>query len=399
MKRFSAIILALLVAIVPLYAQKNPDLRYLPKAAVERAEMILPQVKGYNIYKADFHIHTVYSDGDLSAKGRVTEAYYDGLDIISITDHLEYRPYEPKMLKATQGYHKVQPVAKNYSITHKAADKDGILADLNVPYEEAKKPAERLGMLAIPGVEITRHPDKVGHFNALFVKDANTIYDADPEKAIRNAKAQNALIMHNHPGWKRKTVDMNEFHKKIYDAGLIDGVEIVNGGSFGPKLIKRCVDNKLFMAAATDAHSTTAHIYTGRGYFRTCTFVLAKELTEKAVRKALEQNRTLAYAYNNVMGEESLIREFFNNAVTVKTVYTSSKGEKTVVFTNMTSIPYRLRRGSKGEGTELKPFHSISYKVAKDKDLKLTVTNLWTTDEEHPNGKFLTVTYKAKDLK
>ncbi len=399
MKRFSILILALLVAAAPLYAQKNPDLRYLPKAAVERAEMILPQVKGYNIYKADFHIHTVYSDGDLSAKGRVTEAYYDGLDIISITDHVEYRPYEPKMLKATQGYHKIQPVAKNYTITHKAADKDGILADLNVPYEEAKKPAERLGMLAIPGVEITRHPDKVGHFNALFVKDANTIYDADPEKAIRNAKAQNALIMHNHPGWKRKTVDMNEFHKKIYDAGLIDGVEIVNGGSFGPKLIKRCVDNKLFMAAATDAHSTTAHIYTGRGYFRTCTFVLAKELTEKAVRKALEQNRTLAYAYDNVMGEESLIREFFNNAVSVKTVYTSSKGEKTVVFTNMTSIPYRLRRSGKGEGTELKPFHSISYKVAKDKDLKLTVTNLWTTDEEHPNSKHLTVTYKAKDLK
>ena len=399
MKRFSAIILALLVAIAPLYAQKNPDLRYLPKAAVERAEMILPQVKGYNIYKADFHIHTVYSDGDVSAKGRVTEAYYDGLDIISITDHLEYRPYESNMLKATKGYHKILPEAKNHKITHKAADKDGILADLNVPYEEAKKPAERLGMLAIPGVEITRHPDKVGHFNALFVKDANTIYDADPEKAIRNAKAQNALIMHNHPGWKRKTVDMNEFHKKIYDAGLIDGVEVVNGGSFGPKLIKRCVDNKLFMAAATDAHSTTAHIYAGRNYFRTCTFVLAKELTEKAVRKALEQNRTLAYAYNNVMGEESLINEFFKNAVSVKTVYTSSKGEKTVVLTNTTSIPYRMRRGGKGEGTELKPFHSISYKVAKDKDLKLTVTNLWTTDEEHPNGKFLTVTFKAKDLK
>lgn len=399
MKRFSILILALLVAVAPLYAQKNPDLRYLPKAAVERAEMILPQVKGYNIYKADLHIHTVYSDGDLSAKGRVTEAYYDGLDIISITDHIEYRPYEPKMLKATQGYHKVQPTAKNYSITHKAADKDGILADLNVSYEEAKKPAQRLGMLLIPGVEITRHPDKVGHFNALFIKDANTIYDADPEQSIRNAKAQNALIMHNHPGWKRKTVDMNDLHKRLYDAGLIDGVEIVNGGSFGPKLIKRCLDHKLFMAAATDAHPTSAHIYTGRGYFRTCTFVLAKELTEKAVRKALEQNRTLAYAYDNVMGEESLLREFFNNAVTVKTVYTSSKGEKTVVFTNMTSIPYRLRRGGKGEGTELKPFHSISYKVAKDKDLKLTVTNLWTADEEHPNSKFLTVTYKAKDLK
>jgi hypothetical protein len=399
MKKLSLFILALVVAATPLYAQKNPDLRSLPKVAPQRAELIVPQIKGYNIYKADLHIHTVYSDGDVSAKGRVTEAYYDGLDIIAITDHLEYRPYEQNMLRATQGYHKELPAAKNNKITHKAADKDGILADLNVPYEEAKKPAQRLGMLAIPGVEITRHPDKVGHYNALFIKDANTIYDADPAQSIRNAKKQGALVMHNHPGWKRKTVDMNEFHQQVYGEGLIDGVEIVNGGSFGSKLIKRCLDNKLFMAAATDAHSTTHYIYDGRGYFRTCTFVLAKELSLKAVKEALVKDRTLAYAYDNVIGSEELVREFFNNSVKMNVAYTSSKGEKTVVFTNMTSIPMRLRRAAKGEGALLNPFQSISFKVAKDKDLTFTVLNLWTADEEHPKGMNLKVAYKAKDLK
>lgn len=399
MRRLSILIVAIVMAVMPLSAQKNPDLRYLPKQVPQRAEMILPQVKGYNIYKADFHVHTFYSDGDVSAKGRVTEAYYEGLDIIAITDHVEYRPYEQKMLRATQGYHKVLPTAKNYNITHKAADANGILADLNVPYEEAKKPAERLGMLAVPGVEITRHPDKVGHYNALFIKDANTIYDPDPAQSIRNAKKQGALIMHNHPGWKRKTVDMNEFHQQVYGEGLIDGVEIVNGGSFGSKLIKRCLDNKLFMAAATDAHSTTHYIYDGRGYFRTCTFVLAKELSLKAVKEALVKDRTLAYAYDNVIGSEELVREFFNNSVKMNVAYTSSKGEKTVVFTNMTSIPMRLRRAAKGEGALLNPFQSISFKVAKDKDLTFTVLNLWTADEEHPKGMNLKVAYKAKDLK
>ncbi len=77
MKRFSIAIIALMVASTPLFAQKNPDLRYLPKLAPQRAEMILPQIKGYNIYKADLHVHTVYSDGDVSAKGRVTEADYE----------------------------------------------------------------------------------------------------------------------------------------------------------------------------------------------------------------------------------------------------------------------------------------------------------------------------------
>ena len=393
MRRLSILIVAIVMAVMPLSAQKNPDLRYLPKQVPQRAEMILPQVKGYNIYKADFHVHTFYSDGDVSAKGRVTEAYYEGLDIIAITDHVEYRPYEQKMLRATQGYHKVLPTAKNYNITHKAADANGILADLNVPYEEAKKPAERLGMLAVPGVEITRHPDKVGHYNALFIKDAHTIYDPDPAQSIRNAKKQGALIMHNHPGWKRKTVDMNEFHQQVYGEGLIDGVEIVNGGSFGSKLIKRCLDNKLFMAAATDAHSTTHYIYDGRGYFRTCTFVLAKELSLKAVKDALVKDRTLAYAYDNVIGSEELVREFFNNSVKMNVAYTSSKGEKTVVFTNMTSIPMRLRRAAKGEGALLNPFQSISFKVAKDKDLTFTVLNLWTADEEHPKGMNLKVAY------
>ena len=400
MKRISIIILALVMGITPLFAQKNPDLRYLPKQVPQRAELILPQIKGYNIYKADLHCHTFYSDGDVSAKGRVTEAYYDGLDIIAITDHIEYRPYEQKMLRATRGYHKGElPEVKNNIISHKPADQDGILADLNIPYEEAKKPAERLGMLAIPGIEITRHPDKVGHFNALFIEDANTIYNPDPEQAIRNAKAQGALVMHNHPGWKRKTVDMCEFHQKVYDEKLIDGVEGVNGGSFGPKLIYRCLERKLFVGAGTDAHSTTAYIYNGRGYFRTCTFVLAKDLTMKSVREAFEKRRTLAYAYDNVMGAEELVRELFNNAVSIDVVYTSSKGEKTVVLTNKCSIPLRVRRAAKGEGALLNPFHTITFKVAKGQDLNFTVLNLWTADEEHPNSKHLSVSIKAKDLK
>lgn len=399
MKRFSIVIVALMMVSTPLFAQKNPDLRYLPKQVPQRAEMILPQIKGYNIYKADLHCHTFYSDGDVSAKGRVTEAYYEGLDILAITDHIEYRPYEQKMLRATRGYHNELPTAKNYIISHKPADKDGILADLNIPYEEAKKPAERLGMLAIPGVEVTRHPDKVGHFNALFIEDANTIYDPDPEQSIRNAKAQGALIMHNHPGWKRKTVDMCEFHKKVYDEKLVDGVEVVNGGSFGPKLIQRCLERKLFVGAGTDAHSTTAYIYNGRGYFRTCTFILAKELTLKAIKEALVKDRTLAYAYDNVMGSEELVRELFNNAVSINTVYTSSKGEKTVVLTNKCSIPFRVRRAAKGDGALLNPFQSITFKVAKGQDLNFSVINLWTADAEHPNSKFLSVSIKAKDLR
>ena len=52
-----------------------------------RAEIVLPVVNGFNCYKADFHIHTCYSDGRITPAGRVHEAWGDGLDIIAITDH------------------------------------------------------------------------------------------------------------------------------------------------------------------------------------------------------------------------------------------------------------------------------------------------------------------------
>lgn len=391
MKKTLIVLVALLLAL-PLTAQKNPDVRYLGKAP-QRAELVLPQVNGYNVYKADFHIHTVYSDGDLSGKGRATEAYYDGLDIIAITDHLEYRPNEGKFLQATAGYHKRLPEPRNYKVHYTGADKEGILADLNVPYLDAKKPGERLGLLVIPGGEITRHPDSIGHYNALFIKDANKIHDNDPEKAIRNARAQGALITHNHPGWRRATVDKNEFHKKVYGAGLIDGVEVVNGMSFGAKLIKRCLDENLFMVAATDIHASSAQSFVPNGFFRTCTFVLAKELTSEAVREALEARRTLAYAGNNVMGEESLVKALFYASVTMKVIYTSSTGEKTVALTNMSSIPYTLRRGKNSNDQVLKPFQTLTFKVAKDKDLGFYVRNMWTADEKHPNGKHPHIKY------
>ena len=73
---------------------------------VPRTEIILPQVKGYNIYKGDFHVHTIYSDGEVTPRERVREAWYDGLDVIAITDHLEIRTYEKFMIKALQPYSK-----------------------------------------------------------------------------------------------------------------------------------------------------------------------------------------------------------------------------------------------------------------------------------------------------
>ena len=79
-------------------------LRHSRQTAAERTEIILPQVNGYNVYKADLHLHTIYSDGDVTPEYRVREAWNDGLDVVASTEHVEYRRHEGKMISFLKGY-------------------------------------------------------------------------------------------------------------------------------------------------------------------------------------------------------------------------------------------------------------------------------------------------------
>ena len=85
--------------------------------------------------KCDLHMHTVFSDGNVWPSIRVQEAIKDGLDVISITDHIEYQPHK----------------------------KDLPHTDRNRSYELALEAAEGTELLVIPGTEITRSMPP-GHF-------------------------------------------------------------------------------------------------------------------------------------------------------------------------------------------------------------------------------------------
>jgi len=53
-----------------------------------------PDVPGYKTLTCDLHMHTVFSDGAVWPIIRVDEAMRDGLDVIAITEHLEYQPHK-----------------------------------------------------------------------------------------------------------------------------------------------------------------------------------------------------------------------------------------------------------------------------------------------------------------
>lgn len=107
-------------------------------------------MNGYNVYKADLHTHSVYSDGDCTPEFRVREAWYDGLDVLAITEHVEYRRHEGKMLNFLKGYVPEGTEAINNNIIRRSADERGIQSDLNLPVKLARETAREYGLTIIP---------------------------------------------------------------------------------------------------------------------------------------------------------------------------------------------------------------------------------------------------------
>ena len=342
---------------------------------VLRQEFIIPNVNGYKVLKSDLHAHTIFSDGSVTPEYRVREAWVDGLDVLAITEHIEYRPHEGVMTSYLKGFFQGEPNKPNGKI----------LSDLNVSNSRAVAAAVGYGITIIPGAEITRDQNKIGHYNALFVKDVNTIYDPDPAVSMKKAREQGALIMHNHPGWIRKNVDMIEFEKQVYGDNLIDGIEIMNGTEFYPPIITRAEEKNFFMAANTDIHGTTTMDYVVGGQQRNMTLILAKENTLPAIKDALKARRTLAYSLGTVAGEEQLIKDFFMACVKFETFRVDGNGKRTMRMTNNSSVPFILKFG--GNPVQLRPFTSRNVSVAKDAELKFTVENMWIPGEKHPEIK------------
>ena len=386
MKRFITFTLALATVGSVAVAQTSIPhaVRVFNEVTPRRTEIVLPQVKGFNCYKGDFHIHTSYSDGRVNPAGRVVEAWKDGLDVIAITDHYEGRSGERNFFKVIAPY--------GADIKYQSANKaKAVKADFNAIHQEAVATVEKYGypMLLIKGCEMARGAETHGHFNALFLEDINGLYDPDLEVALRNVKEQGGIVIHNHPAWRRKTSDKTEFHERVYSQGLVDGVEVVNGYTFYPHIVRRCIDENLTMFANTDEHSLTSHRYSDAGNHRTMTLIFAKELTEKSIKDAILKRRTIAYSGGSLIGEESWLVELLNASIDCRVIRVNKENnEHLYMLTNQSSITYRLRRGK--TIYELEPFKPVMVSFGKDKEgveaakPLFTADNLWIADYKHP---------------
>jgi|TARA_B110000261_G_C13045709_1_gene342139 predicted metal-dependent phosphoesterase TrpH len=286
-----------------------------------------PNVPGYQTLVTDLHQHTVFSDGSVWPDIRVKEALFDGIDVISLTEHLEYQPHQE-------------------DLPHK---------DRNRSYELAKEYAKNHELIVIHGAEITRNLPP-GHSNALFIQDANKLIHDDYMDAFREAKNQGAFIFWNHPNWvgqnKQGITKLSPIHEELIKEGLLHGVEVTNENTFADQALTIANEHELTILGTSDIHELIDWLFDipGGGH-RPVTLVFAKERSELGVKDALFEGRTVAWYQNSLIGQEKYLTPLIESSLVVDTAYYQMYGNtKTqiaeVVIFNHSDATYLLNNQS-----------------------------------------------------
>jgi hypothetical protein len=288
--------------------------------AAQRMEIQIPDIPNYKTLKCDFHMHTVFSDGEVWPTTRVDEAHREGLDAIAITDHVEYHPH-----------------------------KKDVVCALNRPYEIALPRAEKLGLLLVPAAEITRSPLD-GHYNCLFLKDAEPLDTPYLKDALKKANDQGAFVFWDHPGWEVK--DGNYFldsHKEIIKDKLIQGIETANGDDYYEEGLKRGLEFGLVLLGNSDWHDPFEPPTEKREKHRNVTLVFARERTNDSLKEAIVQGRTAVWHSDRLIGRPEYLQPLFNASVRVEKVETLSDNQVNVTLQNTSIVPCRLVQTENGE--------------------------------------------------
>jgi hypothetical protein len=279
-----------------------------------RREINFPDILGYKTLKCDFHMHTVFSDGLVWPTVRVDEAWREGLDAISITDHIEYQPHK-------------QDIPTNH----------------NSPYKIALSQAKEKNILLIKGTEITRETPP-GHFNAIFIQDANSLDTKDLFDVMKAAAKQNAFVFWNHPGWQPEHKGWFDTHTTLYENKWMHGIEVVNGDSYYPEAHQWCLEKNLTLMSNSDIHEPSILPESSPENHRSMTLVFARQRSIDAVKEALVEGRTTAWFKNQLIGREKYLDAIFKESIEISKPYNKYKDTIWIEIKNNADIDIDLKR-------------------------------------------------------
>ena len=218
--------------------------------------------EGMQLLSTDLHIHTVFSDGSVWPDIRVQEALREGLDLIALTEHLEYQPHKKDLPHPNRN--------RSYEVASAHLRSNDLLQLIN-------------------GSEITRNMAP-GHINAVFVQDANKLLHKDSLTGIEEANKQGAFVFWNHPHWPAQRADgiarLDPFHEDLIAKKLLHGIEVVNELTYSEEAFQLALDNNLTILGTSDIHGLTDWLFEiPEGGHRPMTFVLSKDSSEAELKK------------------------------------------------------------------------------------------------------------------
>ncbi len=290
---------------------------------VHNRKITFPDIPGYFTLKCDFHIHTVFSDGNVWPTIRVEEAIKDGLDAISLTEHLEYQPHS----------------------------KDIPHPDRNRSYEIASELAKAYDLLVIHGVEITRSMPP-GHANAIFINDANKLNLDDPLEAYQEANRQGAFVFWNHPNWIAQRKDgiatLTPMHETLIKDKLLHGIEVVNDVTYSDEALEIAIKHNLSVIGTSDIHGLIDWQYhVHEGGHRPITLVMSKERTPESIKEALFAGRTIAWFNNLLVGKSEDVSPLIEASLEIgKAKYQGSSSVANVEIHNHSDAEFILQNYS-----------------------------------------------------
>lgn len=354
--------------------------------AADTRELRFPDLKdGRLVLSVDTHTHSVFSDGHVWPTVRVWEANKDRLDAMAITEHLEYQPYRK-------------------DIPHPDRNRAFELAA-----KENKKGRERTDLLLIAGAEITRKYSP-GHVNALFIDDANPLLTtknrneetyANARDALREAKAQQAFMIWNHPAWQNDFPDgvikISKKQQALFDEGLIHGIEVANGEYFNDSSLQVALDHNLAIIGASDIHGLIDYDYDiTAGTHRTVTLAFAEERSVTGIAQALFQKHTVALYDRQFIGREAELEALFSSFVSFERLPSRRKDRQqtTVRIRNAGPIAIELKVAgnislNKSVGYITVPANGATVITVLDRaanepiDLELVWVNSWQAPKTH----------------
>lgn len=293
-----------------------------------------PDTGDYVTLVTDLHTHSVFSDGHVWPNVRVAEGLRDGLDVLAITEHLEYQPHR-------------------LFIPNR---------DRNDAVGEAVQAAAGTGLLVVAGSEITRDPPH-GHMNAVFITDANALWPVGdlagrelsafrsewtPEKAVAEANAQGAFVFWNHPWAFSATpglrTELTDVHRALIDQGQLHGIEIVNGWTYNEEAHRIAIEHDLTFIGTSDVHNLIDWDYdiAGGGH-RPVTLVLASERSPDALKEALFEKRTVVWFNDLLIGRDAPLDALLKAGLTLDRAVRQGVGIVDVTLRNNMDAPLRLR--------------------------------------------------------